>query len=181
MFRQRVSLSCLITVFLILSLTGQFSSAVSPASLRTVYIYNFIKHIQWPDEDKRSEWLVGFYPSQPELENILRNETRDRTVRGKGIRVTRYDDLRQATAADLLVVGRQYNTELREISSSLANSQTLIVTDQADDNLHIMINFVQSQDNTLGFEINVDAAQRQQLRVSAQVLKIARPLRDGDR
>jgi len=170
MFRQRVSLSCLITAFLIFSLTGQFSSAVSPESLRTVYIYNFIKHIQWPYENKRSEWLVGFYPSQPELEKILRDETLDRTIRGKGIRVNHYDTLHQAAEADLLVVGRQYNTALREISSSLANSQTLMVTDRADDNLHIMINFVQSQDNTLGFEIHKPNIVFERLQVSNDLI-----------
>ncbi len=154
MFAQNLFRCSFIAFFLGLGLTSPMALAVNPDELRAAYLYNFVKHSSWPDEDKRSQWVLGFYPAQPQLQEIVRRASEGQLVRGKPIKIVHYRDVKQAREADLLMVGREHNKRLRYVSTALSKSQTLMVTDQADDSLHIMINILKPQDNRLGFDIH---------------------------
>ncbi|MBN4055610.1 DUF4154 domain-containing protein [bacterium AH-315-K03] len=128
--------------------------AASYDQLRAVYIYNFIKHIQWPNEANRPHWEIGLYPSQAGLETALLQISRNKKIRGKSLRITHYENLDNAGNTDLLVVGSQYKTQLRRINRAMANSLTLLVSEQASNNLHIMINFLKPEGKTLNVELH---------------------------
>jgi len=128
--------------------------AISSDELRAAYLYNFAKHTQWPDEAQLEHFTIGFYPPQANIERVLQQAARDKTLRGKPLIIKHYDSLGGAAKAQLLVIGQQENGSLQKISRTLSRSNTLLVTDQASDPLHIMINFLVPQQNTLSFEVH---------------------------
>jgi len=128
--------------------------AISADELRAAYLYNFAKHTQWPDEAKLEHFTIGFYPPQANIERVLKQAARDKLLRGKSLVIEHYESLNDAAKAQLLVIGQQENGNLQKISSTLSRSHTLLVTDRASDPLHIMLNFLAPQKNTLSFEIH---------------------------
>lgn len=128
--------------------------AISSDELRAAYLYNFAKHTQWPEEEQLERFTIGFYPPQENIERVLKRAAQDKSLRGKPLTIEHYESLSKAASAQLLVIGQQENDNLQEINRALSRSHTLLVTDQANDPLHIMINFLAPQENTLTFEVH---------------------------
>jgi len=128
--------------------------AITSDELRAAYLYNFVKHTQWPAEEQLEYFTIGFYPPQENIESVLKSATQNKSLRGKALIVEHYESLSEAAKAQLLIIGSQKNDKLQEINRSLRRSHTLLITDQATDPLHIMINFLAPQENSLTFEVH---------------------------
>jgi len=128
--------------------------AITSDELRAAYLFNFAKHTQWPNEKQLEHFTIGFYPPQQDIERVLMRAAQNKSLRGKSLMVEHYESLSEASKAQLLVIGPQENDNLQDINRTLRRSHTLLITDQARDPLHIMINFLAPQENTLTFEVH---------------------------
>ncbi len=47
--------------FFICNLTSSFAQQLNSEQIKELYIYNFIKHISWPNENKKLNYIIGVY------------------------------------------------------------------------------------------------------------------------
>lgn len=135
-------------------LTVACAQAATDDELRAAFIFNFAKHIQWPDEGSGQAFSIAFYPAQPSLEAPLKEAAKTRTIRGRPFRVQSYSSYDAIRQAHILVLSSDKNHELSDISTALSQTDTLLVTHQAPDKLHTMINLLQPQKGRVSFEVH---------------------------
>ena len=145
--------------------------------LKAAFLYNFTKFIEWPAgsfADDTSPILIGVMGRNPfgdELENIVK----DRTVNGRAIKVRLIRAADEVPAVQLLFVPAGEEASL----ARTAWKDTAVVAvgeSAAFTALGGTITFVEEADK-LRFEIDIAAAERGHVKISAQLQKLATVVR----
>lgn len=173
-----------ISFWIILALTGPAvrSGAQEAASaeyrIKAAYIFNFAKFVEWPaatfptHDTPMTLGVLGRDPFGSDLEKILGNKT----IAGRRVRIKRMEESKPVEHCHVLFISSSERKRLPQLFENLQNSSVLTIgeTDQFT-RLGGMINFFK-QENTIRFEINVQAAQKAGLRISSKLLHIGKPL-----
>jgi hypothetical protein len=145
--------------------------------VKAAFVYNFTKFVEWPSEKFESDSLViGVYGENP-FEDFLGRVTRGKLARGRHVAVRECEDLEQATSCHAVFVNiddekeRERSLEILEEAHVLTISDTKGFARQGG-----MIGFV-LKENRIHFEINAEATQEADLRISSQLLKLATVVR----
>lgn len=138
--------------------------------LKSAYLFNFIKHVQWPDEASKSSFVVAIYQNQSLFEQIS-TTLNNRLVRNKPISVIYVENVQECKHADVVFVTVESDIDVATIASDLRQTQTLLVTDNSTDKHNIMINLVFNPDKqAIEFEVNKSNIVFEQLSVSSELL-----------
>lgn len=148
-------------------------------SVKAAFLYNFVKFVDWPAEafkagnDPIRICILGESPMDGALDETLRG----RTFAGRPLVSIRISEPRQACDCQMLFVSASEQKPLRSI---LPNTRTtgLLTVGEADGFAEAggMIN-LKLQDGKIRLEINAEAAERAQLRLSSKLLSLARIVR----
>lgn len=166
---------------LILFLTGGFQRAVArddtpgEYQVKAAFIYNFSKFVEWPDR-------AFLAPADPMVIGVLGHDPfgsaldllEGKTVKGRNIAVRRIADIHNIGPCQILFISQSENGHLEEIMTEIKNTPILLIGDTEPFLQHGgMINFI-AEESRVGFEINNSAARRAGLRISSQLLKLAK-------
>lgn len=152
-------------------------------NVKAAFVFNFAQYVEWPPEsfptgDRSMVFCTyGSDPFEGSLARIVeRGAGGDRPV---SFRIV-YSPA-TARACHLLFLPRDRAAETNTLAHSLRGSHTLLIGESADflESGGVIRLFIEKR--KVRFEINVDAAREQQLRVSSQLLKLARRLIDSER
>lgn len=155
------------------------SRAESPSSpreyqVKAAFLYTFFKFVEWP--------AAGGGASRPLCVAILGQNSfgedlealRGKTARGRTIVVRHYRKAEEVRDCDVVFISSSEKGHLPRILKQLQNSPVLTVADQEGFcQAGGIINLVTVR-SKVSFEINTAAAQRAQLHISSQLLKLAR-------
>lgn len=175
-FRWRVRfLRVLFLAVCLGALWGTLASAGSSEyQVKAAFLYNFMKFVDWPGDRSASPGsitlgILGKDPFGPALDTI-----RDKTAKGRRVVVQHLRGLEEARQCDLVFVCASEKGRVAQVVRALQNAPVLTVGDQEGFcQAGGMINLVPVQ-NRIGFEVNLAAANRARLKVSSQLLKLAR-------
>ncbi len=151
--------------------------------LKAAMTYKFFKYLEWPSdrfEAEDSPVVIGIYGSDPFGETI------DRAFEGRryGERsfvLNRYKALGGIRACHLLFVSAKEAEHLPRILDAVSGKSVLIVGESegfaASGGI---INFYVRRGKVVHFEINPGAAKRERIRISSNLLKLARIVKDEE-
>jgi hypothetical protein len=143
--------------------------------IKAAFLYNFAKFIDWPAESFASEsapftiCILGDNPFGKGFDPI-----RSKTVKNRPVAVREIDDAASAGGCQVVFISASEQPGLRAVLEMLGHRSVLTVSDmkgfaQAGG----MISFV-TEDDKVRFEINLRAANPAKLKISSQLLKLAR-------
>ena len=158
--------------FFILMSFCTFTSAqkLKSEQVKAAFIFNFIKHIHWPNEKNKQQLTLAVYDNKTFF-NTLKSTLNDRIVDGKLIKVVSVITTKQAKKADLLYVSADHNHKLADIASDIRTTQTLLVSDASKDKKNVMINLLHSnQSSAISFEVNKSNIIYEKLTMSDELL-----------
>jgi len=160
--------SLLLCAFFFLISTN--AQQLNKEQIKVAYIYNFLKHINWPEEEKKANFVLGVYQDK-KIHDLLKKSFKNKRVKNKGISVVLLHNLTQAKASDLFYIPKQFNNQLAQIAIKVRGTQTLLVTDNSPDKHNAMLNMVDSNgSNAISFEVNKSNIVYEKLTTSAQLL-----------
>ncbi len=142
--------------------------------IKSAFLYNFTRFVEWP------EWALPG-PAQPIVIGVLGDKelaqelgaiVAGRNVNGRSIEVRAVRTVAEARATQLLFVTAAEESRYAEMRSELADSPVLTVGESPAFSVTGAIGFVQEGEK-LRFEINVDIAERSNLKISSQLQKLA--------
>ena len=138
--------------------------------IKAAYINNFFKHINWPDEVEKSQFILGIYQDK-KFYDLLKSSFRNKKVKNKIITVQFITSLKQARSTDLFYVPSKLNNQLAKIAREIRGTQTLLVTDNSSDKHNAMLNMVDSDSTkAISFEVNKSNIIYEGLTISAPLL-----------
>jgi len=143
--------------------------------VKAAYIYNFAKFVEWPSKKPQrpgaalTVCVLGDDPIGPALAAIEGKTVRDRTIMVKGDL-----SLGEAAACDILFISSSEQEQLDRVLDVLAGAPVLTIGHaKGFAGQGGMINFYR-ENKTVRFEINLKAAERAGLKISSNLLRIAR-------
>jgi hypothetical protein len=157
--------------------TAVSASDVSEYQVKGAYLFNFIRLIEWPDAPAVSTptlplCVLGESPVVAALDGMA-----TAPVRGRRIVVRRITTIPDARACEVLFLSERASSDLDGVVRALPPGVLTVSEIDTDDRVGSVINFV-VEDDRVGFDVNVQAASRAQLAVSARLLSVARAV-DG--
>jgi len=143
--------------------------------LHTVYMYSFMKYIQWPELPKDA-FTIAVLGSDSEIIPHLESMAATKQMNGKPIIIRIIEETGDLGSCEMLFVSKDLSSQPEIISSweSLAREKHfLLLTDSAEITGLSHVNFIE-QDNRLLFELNRKRIESAGLRVSTELLALAK-------
>ena len=139
--------------------------------LHSVYIYSFIKYVQWP-KNADAEFVIGIYKDSQIREHLEKMAT-VKKAGNKAIVVKRIDDINSVPNVHMLFIPKEASSELEVIVKKMSGSNTLLITEgEGTGAKGSNINFV-VKSGKLAFELNRKAMERENLKVSSELTRLA--------
>lgn len=155
---------------------GMQAQTATEYQVKAAFLFNFAKFVEWPADAFRSDdaplqiCVLGQDPFDPDFEQAIA----EKTVNGRRLEIIHPSGLDQAKACQIIFVAASEGPRLREILRRLRGSGALTVGDAAGfARMGGIINFV-LDDSRVRFEINLQAADRAHLKLSARLLTVAK-------
>jgi YfiR/HmsC-like len=144
--------------------------------IKAAYLFNFSQYVEWPPDafkdanDPLTYCTIGDDPFQGMLDESLNAKSAGKHP----LRVQHLRPPENFQACQILFIGTNEKKRVAEVLETLKQSPVLVVGESS--------HFVQqggtvgflSEDNTIRFEVNLDAAQRARLNISATLLSVAK-------
>lgn len=148
--------------------------------IKAAFLYKFIRFTEWPaDEPKMNAnaFVIGVLGTDPfgsALDRMLEGEF----IGDKRIIAKRFARVEDASDSHVLFVSSSLQADLPRILKTLETHSVLSVSEI--DNFARLGGIIElkKESNRITFDINVDAAKRAKLRLSSQLLGLARIVRE---
>lgn len=164
-------------------MAGVFSQAsaheFSEYQVKAAFLYNFTKFVDWPPQPADNHGtpfamcVVGEDPFHGVLENIVEGKS----VNGQVLAVRHIKKVEDAQGCRIAFISSSEKDRLRPILNALRGAGVLTVGDtKGFAEMGGVINFT-LVDNRVHFEINLEAAKVQGLKISSRLLRLAQVVR----
>jgi YfiR/HmsC-like len=142
--------------------------------LKAAFLYNFAKFVEWPEPYFSAQpvinlCVIGADEFGSALDGIDRKK-----AQGREVLVKRGATAVESRDCQILYISPSHAKSVADILRAASQGNALTVSDmegfcQAGGMIGLVV-----ADQKVGFEVNLDAAQRADLRLSAQLLKLAK-------
>jgi hypothetical protein len=157
--------------------------APSEQQVKAAFLFNFIKFINWPQgafPDKNSPIQVGIIGDDA-LGRELEQSLHGKSINGREIKLRQTGWPADTTGYHILLLCTSEAQSIPSILASVKGSPVLTVGDmERFGEKGGIINFY-IEEKKVRFEINIDAAEKARLKISSQLLSLARIIRDDPR
>jgi|SRR5437867_7579338 len=156
------------------------TSPYSPYQLKALYLHNFAKYTEWPKEalgDENAPFVLGILGKDPFGKDIEIIE--GKPIKGRKLKVKHFASVQEVKDCHLLFISSSETDRLPQILKALEKSSILTIA-EAEGFLQQsgMINLVAEQKSpgsqSVAFEINRAAAEKVNLKLDTQLLKLAK-------
>jgi hypothetical protein len=154
------------------------AAAQAEHEVKAAFLVRFLSFVEWPESAfarPESPIVIGVVGSD-EVLSVLQDITTGRVVQARPITVRRLKEGEPAAGVHLLFVGRAASASLPRF----AGTPGVLVVGESEGGLErgATVNFVR-RDARVRFEVALDAAERQGLRISSRMLSVAQYVRQG--
>ena len=170
-----VGLCCIIVSILLVATPAAAAPAASlEYSVKANYLVRFAAFVNWPPEaftTKNRALTICVVGSDP-FGSSLNKAASGQTINGRPIAIRRIDRVDARSACNILYLASGGEQTVRDVTSALADTPVLIVTDEAHGPERGHIHFVLAQ-NRVRFHIDDMAAKQAGLAISSRLLSLA--------
>lgn len=146
------------------------------AKLKTVFIYNFTRYVEWPTEYKNGNFVINMFGSNTPMLTELNNMAKAKKVGTQTIEIRNTTSLEGIGKCHILYIAPDVLIPLADIIAKLKGKSTLIVTEKpgfAKQGSAINFIVVESRQK---FELNQGNAEKYNLKVSSSLVALAIPV-----
>jgi hypothetical protein len=151
------------------------------SQVKAAFVYNFTQYIQWQNRSqtvRESKLLICILGDDP-LANTL-ELLRGKITSGGPISVMRISKTEETDRCKVVYFGKSEKDQMKDLLKGIKEGVLTIGEMKNFASSGGIINFVIAG-NRVSFEINTDASERAGLKVSSQLLKLAKIVKDGNK
>lgn len=158
------------------------SREASEYQIKAAFLYNFAKFVEWPPEKSGGAGgpiticIVGENP----FGNILDELTTGKTINGRPVLISRLKPGQDLKGCQIAFISSAERNQFKSIFQN-ANRADVLTVGETDGFAALggVIDFIR-EEGKVHFEVNVDAAQRTNLKISSKLLSLARIVKEQD-
>ncbi len=138
-----------------------------------LYIYNFIKEVQWPKEYNSGNFIIGVF-GNASIETELRKIATTRTANSRKVTVKSYKTIAEIEKnCHILYLAAEASEDLSRVLEKIKGTSTLLITHKdGAAKFGSLINFV-SEKGKPRFEMNPSAFEKNRLKYTQQLKTVA--------
>jgi|CXWJ01.1.fsa_nt_gi hypothetical protein len=139
---------------------------------KALFVYNFAKYIQWPDDSDVEIFTIGVF-GQKEIFDELTKLCQEKRINGLPIVVRIIDDPEKISDCKIIYISRNQNLFFKDMMGLIGNEKILLVTEGKEMVKHGADISMMKQDNRLAFEINKESITKKGLVVPNELMVLA--------
>lgn len=151
-----------------MAFTTTVSAQTSITKVQSLYIYNFIKNIQW--KNVSDKYVIGVYANESTVKEI-NSILGIRKFNGKSIEVKKISSPSQASNCHIVFVSASYASNVKKIKQSANLKNTLLISEKGQINNGASIAFV-LENSKLKFKINETVCNASGLQISKTLMSL---------
>ncbi len=169
---QKNKLTAKLIFVLFFTLNGLFAQERSIEDIHSMMVFNFIKYVQWPAQDKSNEFIIGVVGND-EVFNKLSTWYGGKPNGTKTYVIKKFASANEVTDCQLVYIDKSKSNDFEAIEVKLKGKNTLVVTNKNGLGAKgSCINFKTVEDK-LRFELNKNAIEAANLKVSSSLIAMA--------
>jgi hypothetical protein len=173
---RRTTMRLLIAALLLAWTRPTVADEAGEYAVKAAFLYNFGKFVQWPADafrDAEEPLVLGLLGEDP-FDGLLEQIAGERQIQGRKIVIRRWHSPREVGRCHILFVSRSQEQNLSQLMRVLGEAPVLTVSDIHDFAERGGAISLYLEERRVRFSVNLETAQRAGLKVSSQLLKIAR-------
>ena len=140
---------------------------------QSLFIYNFSKYIQWPDDMNSGQFVIGILGNSDVYDHLVEMANIKKKTQNMDIIVKKYSNVSQIEKCHILFVSTDFASQLSSVTSSPVTKSTLIITDKPGlASKGATINFVEDN-GKIKFELNQASAEKRGLKVAGSLTALS--------
>ncbi|HUA57425.1 MAG TPA: YfiR family protein [Verrucomicrobiae bacterium] len=164
---------------ILLAMHAPVRAQVDEYQVKAAFLYNFAKFVDWPAQSFRTPdepievCVLSSNPFGSSLEQVIRGKT----AAGRPLSARKVADAPSLNSCHILFVAAEDVKKFRALAPKLRGAPLLTVGEASDFiSAGGIVNF-KIENGKVRFEINVEAAEQGQLRISSKLLSLAEVVR----
>jgi hypothetical protein len=179
MIKSTYSAAILIVLFLFLfagSVEGQDTSKHYPMAhrVKAAFLCKFIRYMEWPESvivRNQGTFTIGVFGDSPVAENLFALMPKE--IDGWQLEIIQVKSTQDIMKSHMFFLSSSEKSRYPEIINMLKESSTLTVSDTPEFlKMGGLVNFI-IIDQMVRFSINLNAAEKEGLKISSRLLKLA--------
>jgi len=175
---RRQWLSRLLTWMLVSSLsTGSLAAAIlTEYEVKAGFLYHFGWFVEWPDtavQSHASAFSIGVLGANP-FGGVLKEVMQAKTIHERPVVIQYYQRVEDATSSHILFISASEAPRVASILAALGEASVLTVSDMEDFVERGGMIALRLVGRKVHFDINADATKRAGLKLSSQLLRLAK-------
>ena len=167
--------------FLLVSLSsfgqGNTDAVDANARLKALYLYNFARNVDWPDNYKTGNFVIAVIGNTAVYDKLVELYS-SKSIGSQPIEIKKYESVSKIGKCHLLYVAENQQGKLDQILKTQNNSSALIVTEKDGDIVDgTVINFLVIN-NRLKYELSKKGATKRKLIIGQNLEKLAYAIKD---
>jgi len=121
----------LILIFALLSISATktiYQNVDTNAKIKTMFIYNFTKYVEWPSAYKQGNFVIGVY-GNTSLSNELKKMAATKKAVTQQFEIKQFSSLDKLTKCHILYIAKDKAVDLSRAATKLKQYSTLIITE----------------------------------------------------
>lgn len=139
----------------------------------SIYVYNFIKYIEWPQSSKSTgNFSIGIIGDSPVYNELLQLAA-SKKANGQTIIIKKFASVEEADYCEILYLSSSKSSSLKKALEKTVNLPTLVVAEREGlAKRGAGINFVTLDDDVLKFEVNKKVIEDHSLKIPKILLTL---------
>ncbi len=161
-----------IALFLLCGSTNNLHAQETDYKSYTLFIYNFMKYVEWPESQSKGDFIVaviGDSPINKELQ-ILANTKK---IKGRTIQIRKCNTIEDSYGCHLLFIPNSKSAMVKAANEQTKDKPVLIVGEREGlAKKGAGLSFVTMDDDELKFDINKKEIEQHQLKIASSLVSL---------
>ncbi|MBV1878473.1 MAG: DUF4154 domain-containing protein [Pseudomonadales bacterium] len=124
------------------------------AEVKAELTMGLIKQVFWPDEAELEQLDIAFFGTEADYFSYLTRSAQQTRINNLPVRLVKVETIANLSAFQVLIVAQNTALSFSQIALQARQTNTLVISETSNDQIYIMINIVETADETLSFELN---------------------------
>lgn len=141
-------------------------------TMQTAFIYQFTKYLNWPEEDKSGDFVIGML-GEGNIENNLNELAKTKKVVNQTIVFKKFNQASSITKCHILLITNSKKALLTNVLSNVASQSTLVIGENETMAANGAGIALIERSGKIVFEINKKAIENCGISINSQLISLA--------
>ncbi len=163
-------------IFLVLIFSGLYSgnckAQETDYKAYTLFIYNFMKYIEWREAQSKGDFVIGVLGDSP-VQKELQSLAATKKLKGRNIILKKCNTIEETVGCHLIYISSSKSAVVKTIKDQIKDKPVLIVGEREGlAKKGAGLSFVTLDDDELKFDINKKEIEQHQLKISGSLISL---------